>query len=499
MRMISALPLVVATIAACSDNPTQPQTEAEAKRVGPPAPLYLAENRNATTSPRTYLVVVSDAVEDAIALSRQLGRLHGFEVQVAWNTGLRFFAAQMSPDVVQALRLDSRIKYIQEEQMFRLGTTYPNPPSWGLDRVDQDSLPLNQTYQDYLEGNWPLITSHSYIIDTGIRYTHQEFGGRATPGFDYDSANNPRGSASFAVDCNGHGTHVAGTVGGQTFGVSKRAQLYGVRVFSCTADSTPSSRIASGVNWVTANAIRPAVANMSLWGPPDNTIDDAVRASISSGVTYVVIAGNGNGASACAYSPARVTEAITVASTDITDRSSSFTNIGSCVDIFAPGSAILSAWIGSDTDSRIEDGTSMAAPHVTGTLSNFLAENDPNLPPSTVQQALMNNAITGRVINPGAGSPNKFLKSVFHFNVVISGPTEVPCGESRTFQILGFDGVGPYNSFAAFLNGVQVGSSDTFTIQGAQSGFMYYADLEIQARDTRGTLSANGSGIYVCQ
>jgi subtilisin family serine protease len=494
--------LAVGTLA-CADNPTQPSLRSGlAARIGPPAPLYLAQGRLPGTFPTRYIVVVNDDVPDAAGVGRALGRLHSFSVTVAWNSGLRFFAAEFPPAVVNALRSDPRIKYVAEDQQLQLGSTYTSPPSWGLDRIDQAQLPLNSNYQDYLGGNTPIVTAHSYIIDTGIRYSHQEFQGRATPAFDFDSATSPRGSANFGIDCNGHGTHVASTVGGQTFGVSKLTQLHGVRVLNCAGSEPFTSVVASGVNWVTANAIRPAVANMSLWGGPNQPLDDAVRASIGAGITYVVIAGNANGASACNYSPARVAEAITVAATDISDQRSSFSNVGSCVDLFAPGTDIVSAWNTSDVATMTLSGTSMAAPHVTGVVANYLAVQGavPNgdVTPSTAQQQLILYSTQGVVINPG-GSPNRLLNSVFTFAVSYEGPADVPCGESRTFHITGYWGVGPYSGYEAYVNGALVGNTEYFTVQGASSGFVSPVTLEYRARDSRGTLAVNGSTINLCQ
>lgn len=238
------------------------------------------------------------------------------------------------------------------------------------------------------------------MLDTGIRRTHNEFGGRALIGFD---AVTPGGTAD---DCHGHGTHVAGTAAGAAHGVAKSALVYSVRVLSCSGSGS-TSQVIAGVNWVTSNAIKPAVANMSLSGGANSTLDSAVANSIASGVTYVVIAGNENN-NACTRSPARVAAAVTVAASTTTDARSSFSNFGSCVDIFAPGSGIRSAGHTSDTDTSTDSGTSMAAPHVSGAAAMLLSMN-PSWSPAQVKQQLVHSATPWLITNAGLGSPNRLL------------------------------------------------------------------------------------------
>ncbi|MCG5438852.1 S8 family serine peptidase, partial [Micromonospora foliorum] len=274
--------------------------------------------------------------------------------------------------------------------------TQANPPSWGLDRIDQRNLPLDSSY------TYPNTASnvHAYIIDTGIRFSHNDFGGRATSGYDAVDG----GSAD---DCNGHGTHVAGTVGGSAYGVAKAVQLVGVRVLNCSGSGT-NAGVIGGVDWVTANAIKPAVANMSLGGGANSSLDNAVRNSIASGVTYGLAAGNDNGANACNTSPARTTEAITVGSTTSSDARSSFSNVGTCLDIFAPGSSITSAWYNSNTATNTISGTSMATPHVVGAAA-LVASANPSWTPAQVRNQLVASATPNVVGNPGSGSPNLLL------------------------------------------------------------------------------------------
>jgi subtilisin family serine protease len=237
-----------------------------------------------------------------------------------------------------------------------------------------------------------------YIIDTGIRLTHNQFGGRAFAGFDALGGN--------STDCHGHGTHVAGTVGGSTYGVAKAVRLFAVRVLSCSGSGSTSGVIA-GVDWVTANHLDPAVANMSLGGGVSNALDTAVNNSINAGVTYAIAAGNSN-TNAANSSPARVAAAITVGSTTRTDARSSFSNFGSVVDVFAPGSAILSAWYTSNTATATLSGTSMAAPHVAGVAARILQSN-PGASPATVRNEIVNTATAGVLSGIPTGTANRLL------------------------------------------------------------------------------------------
>ncbi len=284
-------------------------------------------------------------------------------------------------------------------------TVQQNPASWGLDRIDQRQLPLDDAYSYDRAGAG--VTA--YIIDTGVRVTHDDFGGRARSGYDFvdDDAN--------ADDCHGHGTHVGGTVAGSQYGVAKGADVVGVRVLNCQGSGS-TSQVVSGIDWVTENAVKPAVANMSLGGGVDGVLDDAVRRSIDSGVSYAIAAGNGNilgwPQDACNYSPARVPEAITVGATDRDDQRASFSNYGTCLDVFAPGVDITSAWIGSDSDTNTISGTSMATPHVAGVAALYL-EGNPSATPAQVRDAVVNNATSDVVGDPRAGSPNKLLYSLF--------------------------------------------------------------------------------------
>lgn len=348
--------------------------------------------------PNRYIVVFNKATADTTeaAIADTVESLGG-TVHFTYASALEGFAATMSADVLKTIQQDASIAFIEADQTVSISDTQPNA-TWGLDRVDQRDLPLSTTYTYNQTGSG--VTA--YIIDTGIRRTHTQFGGRALHG--YSAINDGNGSN----DCNGHGTHVAGTVGGSTYGVAKQVTLYAVRVLDCGGSGSNSGVIA-GVDWVTQHhtGSNPAVANMSLGGGASSALDTAVNNSINDGVSYAIAAGNSN-ANACNYSPARVAAAITVGSTTSSDARSSFSNYGTCLDIFAPGSSITSAWHTSDSATNTISGTSMAAPHVAGGAALYLQTN-PSASPSTVRNALVNNATSGRLSGIGSGSPNLLL------------------------------------------------------------------------------------------
>jgi subtilisin family serine protease len=312
-----------------------------------------------------------------------------------YNHALNGFAALMTEPQARALSEDPRVSFVEEDSEMEALVTQNNPP-WGLDRISQRDLPLNQAYSYTTTG----AGVNAYIIDTGIRRTHTQFGGRAVAGFD------AIGDGQNTNDCNGHGTHVSGTVGGSTYGVAKSVRLFAVRVLACNGSGSTSGVIA-GVDWVTAHHVSPAVANMSLGGGVSTALDTAVRNSIASGVTYAIAAGNSN-ANAANSSPARVAEAITVGATTSSDARSSFSNFGSVVDIFAPGSAILSASNASDTATATLSGTSMATPHVAGVVARFL-QGTPGATPAQARNELVNAATLSHLSGVPAGTANRLL------------------------------------------------------------------------------------------
>ena len=329
-------------------------------------------------------------------LAQELARSHDGLVASVYQHALKGFAVQLTEAQAAALAADSRVAYVEPDQVITIDATQ-SPATWGLDRIDQRDLPLNNTYTYNQTGQ----NVHAYVIDTGIRATHQEFGGRVS-GTGFTAINDGGGTN----DCNGHGTHVSGTVGGATYGVAKSVTLHAVRVLGCNG-SGPTSGVIAGVDWVTQNHVKPAVANMSLGGGISSALDTAIANSINAGVTYAVAAGNSN-TNACNGSPARVASALTVGSTTSSDARSSFSNFGT----FAPGSSITSAWYTSNTATNTISGTSMATPHVAGAVALYLQAN-PGASPSAAASALLGGTTANKVTNPGSGSPNRLLYSLF--------------------------------------------------------------------------------------
>jgi subtilisin family serine protease len=359
-------------------------------------------HRHGPTRIANHYIVVLD--EDAVGPDADFGAASARAEQVVARTpagritrvfayALNGFSAEMSEEEALALSQDPDVRFVEEDSIVEAVVTQTSAP-WGLDRIDQRDRPLSGTYSYTRTGSGVNV----YVIDTGIRRTHSQFGGRAFAGFDaFGGTTN---------DCHGHGTHVAGTVGGSTYGVAKSVRLYAVRVLNCSGSGSNSGVIA-GVDWVTRNHAKPAVANMSLGGGASSALDTAVRNSIAAGVTYAVAAGNSN-ANASNYSPARVGEAITVGSSTSSDARSSFSNYGSVVDIFAPGSSIRSAWYTSDTATATLSGTSMASPHVAGVAARYLQGNT-GASPATVRNAIVNAATTGRLTGLPTGTANRLL------------------------------------------------------------------------------------------
>jgi subtilisin family serine protease len=335
-----------------------------------------------------YLIHLKEGEEGAVA--RELAAAHGGEVLHVYRHVLRGFSARLSEE--QALRLARHpaVERVEEDEEFTLQST------WGLDRIDQRALPLNGEYSCAGTGAGVNV----YIVDTGIRATHTEFAGRIRAGhtvvYDGQGIN----------DCTGHGTHVAGIIGGATHGVARGVNIIPVRIYGCSA-STTTSMIVAAMDWVRINHRKPAVVNLSLGGSANTSIDSAVSNLISAGLPVVIAAGN-NSADACNYSPARVLEAVTVAGTTQTDSRATWSNFGSCVDLFAPGASITAAWHTGDSVFNTISGTSMSTAFVSGAVAQYL-QFVPTASPASVTKYILTRASFGVVSNPGTNTPNRLL------------------------------------------------------------------------------------------
>ena len=388
LTMIGALAL-----AACQDV-AAPVSDADA--IVSDAPSLSTQSANAI--PDEYIVVFKEDVGDVATRTNEIAKAHGANVRLTYGAALKGFSARMSPQAAEAIMNNPNVLTVESDQTVYVDGTQTGAP-WGLDRIDQAALPTDGVF------NYPNTGAgvNVYILDSGIRRTHTQFGGRVVPAYSvFNDGYGPDG-------CTAHGTHVAGVVGGSTWGVAKGATLHSVRVTDCAGTVSTSSLIA-GVDWVTSNRVRPAVANMSLSSIASSALNLAVTNSINSGVTYVVSAGNTN-SSACNYSPANLPQAIAVGAIAGLDARANFSNFGPCVDLYAPGYNIYSATNTDDSAYLLLSGTSQASGFAAGVAALYLASN-PTASPAEVAQAMTSSATSGVVTGLTSDTPNRLLRVI---------------------------------------------------------------------------------------
>jgi subtilisin family serine protease len=396
----------------------------DAGAIAGPAPMptlalaAVAAPAHGEAIPEEYVVLFADDVSDVPGLAKQLAVQHGASVRFTYSSALKGFASHMSAQAAAALARHPRVASVEPDRTVPLAAVQATA-DWGLDRVDQRSRPLDSQFNYTSAGEGVSI----YIIDSGIRLSHVDLEGRAVAG--YTSVSDGLGAA----DCTGHGTHVAGIAGSRTHGVAKRARLVSVRVYDCNSIATMSGLL-GGIEWITKNAPRPAVANMSLGGDYSATLNAAVQNSIAAGVTYVVSAGNYS-KDACTVSPASVATAITVGASTSTDEQASFSDFGSCVDVYAPGIAIRSTYHTGDNATYVLGGTSMSAPFAAGVAALYLSAH-PQATPAEVSLAITRSATPGALAKLGAGSPNLLLFSRFAADSTAPAPVTSPTAAPAT-------------------------------------------------------------------
>lgn len=410
--------LTLIALAACRDIATPDRMSSPASRRSSTDSLghdSLAQHASRVL-PGRYIVVFKSDVQNAPGLARALIAAHGGDLRHTYTDALRGFAAALPDSAVAALAHNPNVASIEPDALVDVQNVESPVPSWGLDRIDQAKTRLDSKY-NYVSAAGAGV--NVYIVDTGIRTTHADFGGRAFEAFTTVS------DSLGATDCIGHGTHVAGTVGGTAYGVAKSVRLFSVRVIPCSG-SAPMSDLINGLDWIAQNRQLPAVVNISLSGEYSDAANQAVAGVIASGAVVVAAAGNDFG-DACNHSPGAAPDALTVGGSDLADMQAGWSNFGPCVDLYAPGAAITSDYFVTDTSTQILSGTSMATPHVSGAAALYLSVY-PNATPMQVASAILRTATSGALTNLGEGSPNLLLYTgaLASWVPVSSSPTPAP-------------------------------------------------------------------------
>ncbi|HEV2148513.1 MAG TPA: S8 family peptidase [Longimicrobiaceae bacterium] len=451
-RLLLGLALLAA--GACSDDPTSPSRAPEE----PTPSVVQGQDR---TIPGQYVIVFKDEASDVRGLARAMAAAPKDSVLFIYEHTIKGFAARLAPASVEAVKQHPMVDRVTPDEY---GIMDQSAGTWGLDRIDQRHLPLNGIYGPNRDGTGVNI----YIIDSGIRKSHSEFGFGVRARHGYTVINDGRGSE----DCNGHGTHVAGTAAGTTYGVAKNATVWAVRIGDCNGGATVSGVI-SAIDWVKAYRTLPAVANLSYSWSARTDIDDAVQRAIAAGVTFVTSAGNAN-ANACNYSPNRKSNVLTVGATQSNDWRASYSNWGSCVKLFAPGSGITSSWYTGDYATNTIDGTSMSSPHVAGVAALYL-QGDPSAAPWKVQDAVVSSATAGVVLDP-KGSPNRLLYAFpVYFSVYVDGPSSISFTGDHTWEAFPSGGDGTY-TYQWSVYYYQLGYTQNLGTGKTQTLYVYQGD-----------------------